>query len=143
MAGNEQRPVVILYEHALLGEGIATYLRVQLGVDTTAAWAHDHEAVKSALAPGPAVIIFESHAPFQQLDLALLAPHAVLIDVSTVITKGSIAPRGAGFAQILQTIRDSSSAVARPGDTHTAELRATESHTEVSPVAGTSATPAP
>ena len=73
------------------------------------------KAVKSALALGPAVVIFESSDPFQQFDLTTLAPHAVLIDVSTVITRGSVvAPCVAGLEQILQAVRDSSTVAGRP-----------------------------
>ena len=103
-----QRPVVILYEHALLGEGIAKYLRGQIGVVAKVESAHDPEAVSSALAMDPAVVIFESSYPFQEFDLTTLAPHAVLIDVSTVITRGSVlSPGVAGLEQILQAVRDS------------------------------------
>jgi DNA-binding NarL/FixJ family response regulator len=107
VASEAQHPVVILYKHALLGEGIATYLRVQAGVEATVASAQDREAVTSALALGPAVVIFESSDPFQQFDLATLAPGTVLIDVSTVITRGSVlSPGVAGLEQILQAVRD-------------------------------------
>jgi hypothetical protein len=110
-----QHPVVILYRHALLGEGIATYLRAHIGVEATVASARDPEAVTSALALGPAVVIFESSDPFQQFNLTALAPRAVLIDVSTVITRGSVVSPGvAGLEQILQAVRDSSSTVAGP-----------------------------
>jgi len=99
---------VILYEHALLGEGIAKYLRAQIGVVATIESAHDPEAVRSALALDPAVVIFESSYTFQEFDLTTLAPHAVLIDVSWVITRGSVlSPGAAGLEQILQAVRDS------------------------------------
>jgi len=54
VASEAQHPVVILYEHALLGEGIAKYLREQLGVEATVASALNLQAVTSALALGPA-----------------------------------------------------------------------------------------
>jgi hypothetical protein len=105
----QQRSVVILYEHALLGEGLATYLRAQIGVEATLSSTHDPEAVRSALALNPAVVIFESNDPFEPFDLGTLAPHAVLIDVSTVITRGSsVTPSVAGLEQILQAVRDDS-----------------------------------
>ena len=66
MASQARRPVVILYEHALLGEGIAKYLRAQTGVEATVAPSHHPEAVRLALALDPAVVIFESSHPFQQ-----------------------------------------------------------------------------
>ena len=108
MASGGQHPVVILYEHALLGEGIAKYLRAQLGVEATVVSAFDLQAVTSALALGPAVVIFELTEPLKQVDLTTLAPHAVLIDVSTVVTRGPApSPDKAGLERILQAVRDS------------------------------------
>ena len=99
---------MILYEHALLGEGIAKYLRAQVGVVAILESAHDPEAVRAALALDPAVVIFESSYPFQEFDLTTLAPHAVLLEVSTVTTRGSVlSPGAAGLEQILQAVRDS------------------------------------
>jgi DNA-binding NarL/FixJ family response regulator len=118
VAGEAHHTVVILYEHALLGEGIATYLRAQTGVQARLESANNAAAVRAALALGPEVVIFESNDPFTQFDLSTLVPHAVLIDVSTVITRGSVlAPCVAGLEQILQAVRDSSSNVAGPSDT--------------------------
>jgi DNA-binding NarL/FixJ family response regulator len=109
MGSQAERPVVILYEHALLGEGIAKYLRAQIGVEATVESAHHPDAVRAALALDPAVIIFESSYPYQRYDLTTLAPHAVLIDVSTVITRGSVlTPGAAGLEQILQAVRETS-----------------------------------
>jgi hypothetical protein len=109
-----QYHVVILYEHALLGEGIAKYLRTRAGVEATVASAYDATAVMSALALDPVVVIFELNDPLQQMGLAALAPHAVLIDVSTVITRGLGSSHCvAGLEQILQAVGDCST-VARP-----------------------------
>jgi hypothetical protein len=106
VASEAQRPVVILYEHALLGEGIGRYLLAQIGVEATVASALDLEAVTSALALGPAVVIFELSEPLQQVDLTTLAPHAVLIDVSTVVTRGSaVSPDATGLERILLAVR--------------------------------------
>jgi hypothetical protein len=108
VASEGQHPVVILYEHALLGEGIAKYLRAQLSVEATVASALDLQAVTSALALGPAVVIFELTEPLKQVDLTTLAPHAVLIDVSTVVTRGlALSPDAAGLQRILQAVRGS------------------------------------
>lgn len=108
MASEGQHPVVILYEHALLGEGIAKYLRAQLSVEATVASALDLQAVTSALALGPAVVIFELTEPLKQVDLTTLAPHADLIDVSTVVTRGlALSPDAAGLQRILQAVRGS------------------------------------
>jgi hypothetical protein len=105
VAGRAQHPVVILYEHALLAEGIAKYLRAQMGVESTVASAQDLQAVTSALALGPAVIIFELSEALQQIDLTALAPQATLIDVSNVVTRGSSpSPDAAGLDRILQAV---------------------------------------
>ena len=105
MASGGQHPVVILYEHALLGEGIAKYLRTELGVEATVASAINLQAVTSALALGPSVVIFELTEPLAQVDLTALAPHAVLIDVSTVVKPGpALHPDAAGLQRILQAV---------------------------------------
>jgi hypothetical protein len=106
MSGEAGGPVVILYEHALLGEGIARHVLAQCGVQATVAPAHDLEAVTSALASDPSVVIFELTEPLQQGDLATVAPHAVLIDVSGTVTRGpAIAPGLDGLERILEAVR--------------------------------------
>jgi hypothetical protein len=112
VASEAQRPVVILYEHALLGEGIGQYLLAQIGVEATVASALDLEAVTSSLALGPAVVIFELSEQLEQVDLTTLAPHAVLIDVSEVVTRGSaVSPDAAGLEKILLAVRAAVGAV--------------------------------
>ena len=114
MASEAQCHVVILYEHPLLGEGIAKYLRARAGVEATVACAGDSRAITSALAQDPAVVIFELSDQLRQVGLASLVPHAVLIDVSTVVTRGSVtSPGAAGLEQILQAVGHSAGA-ARP-----------------------------
>ena len=123
MTTRVQDCVVIVYEHALLGEGIAKYLRAQIGVEATLASTRDPEAVRSALACGPAVVIFESSDPFEKFDLTTLAPRAVLIDVSTVVSRGSVVtPSVAGLEQILQAVRDSRRCVPCPAETSTVDV---------------------
>lgn len=102
-------PAVMLYEHALLGEGIAKYLRSETGVQVMLAPVRDLEAVKAVLTLGPRVVIFERSEPLREIDLAKLAPHAVLIDVSTAVCRGPAVPRGAaGFERIIQAVRRAS-----------------------------------
>ena len=101
-----QYSVVILYQHALLGEGIAKLLHAQLGVEAMIALGDNPEAVTSALARGPAVVIFEMGDTLRQFDLTTLAPQAILIDVSTVVTRGPVVSSGvAGMERILQAVR--------------------------------------
>ncbi len=113
MSGDASGSVVILYEHALLGEGIARHVLAEIGVEPTVAPAHDLEAVTSALAFDPSVVIFELSQPLQQGDLAALAPHAVLIDVSSVVARGPAVPTSvAGLEKILQAVRSVTTTVA-------------------------------
>jgi hypothetical protein len=115
MSSEAQRSVVILYEHALLGEGIARHVLAQSGVEATVARAHDLEAVTAALAFDPAVVIFELSTPLQQGDLATLAPHAVLIDVSAAVGRGwTVSPPAAGLERILEAVRGVTSTVSPP-----------------------------
>jgi hypothetical protein len=99
--------VVILYEHVLLGEGIAKYLLAQIGVEATVASALDTQTITSALALAPGVVIFELTQSLRRVDLTTLAPRAVLIDVSTVVTRGPAHPPvAAGLQRILQVVRN-------------------------------------
>ena len=117
MASEEKHPVVILYKHALLGEGIAKYLRAQTGVEATIASGQDIEAVTSALALGATVVIFEQSDMLRQVDLTALAPNAVLIDVSTVVTRGLVVtPSAALLERILQVVRSSSGPLPLPSE---------------------------
>ncbi len=106
MVSKVQPLVVILYKHALLGEGIAEHLHAQLGVEAIIASEDDPEAVMSTLGLGPAVVIFEMGDTLRQFDLTTLAPQAVRIDVSTVVTRGPVVSSGvAGMERILQAVR--------------------------------------
>jgi hypothetical protein len=107
-----KQSVVILYEHALLGEGIAKYLRAHSGVEARVAEGRDLAAVTSALAFGPTVVIYELSEQLRRVDLTALAPQAVLIDVSTAVTRGhSVTPDAAGLEKLLQAVSGRAAAV--------------------------------
>ena len=117
VASEVQHHVVILYEHALLGEGIAKYLRAQTGVEATVVSGQDLQAVTSALAFGPTVVIFEQSDTLRQVDLVALAPQAVLIDVSTVVTRGPVVvPTADGLETILHAVTYSSGPLSLPSE---------------------------
>jgi hypothetical protein len=110
-----KQSVVILYEHALLGEGIAKYLRAHSGVEARVAEGRDLAAVMSALAFGPTVVIYELSEPLRRVDLTALAPQAVLIDVSTAVTRGhSVTPDAAGLEKILRAVSGPAAGVPQP-----------------------------
>ncbi len=79
----------ILYEHPLLGEGIAAHLRRALGIHAVLASASDPDAVLSTLALDPRVVIFERAGVLCEQELAALAPHAAFIDVSSAVCQGT------------------------------------------------------
>lgn len=110
-----KRSVVILYEHELLGAGIAKYLRVHSGIEATVAPGHDLAAVTSALAFDPTVVIYELGEQLRQVDLTALAPQAVLIDVSTVVTLGpSTPPDVTGLERLLRAVGGPINAIPLP-----------------------------
>ena len=103
MPVDQSHPVVLLYVHALLGEGIASYVTAETGVPVHAVSALDHDAVVSALADHPRVVIFERAAGVELADLTCQAPGAVLIDVSGAVTTGTPIPEQ-GQAPAVETI---------------------------------------
>lgn len=81
MQGNRHLSVVILYTHALLGEGLAKLLAAEPGLEIRIVPTSDVAAAEAALADRPDVVIFERHEPLQAIDLIRFAPDALLIDV--------------------------------------------------------------
>jgi hypothetical protein len=98
-------PIVILYEHPLLGEGIARYVATRAGVPVTVAAARDIDGIRAALACDPSVVIFELGARLHDVDLARLAPHAELIDVSDAMANHPATSSDARLDRILQAVR--------------------------------------
>jgi hypothetical protein len=110
-----QRLVVVLYEHPLLGEGIARILLVETDAEVAVAPAGDRCAVEAALARDPSVVIFERGRC--ELDRARLAPHAVLIDVSAAMSTGrDVSAAAADLEGIILAARGGDAAP-RPADT--------------------------
>jgi hypothetical protein len=109
MGGNEPS-VVIVYEHALLGEGIACEVRTRTGVLATVVSAHDEEALGRALAADPAIVIHELTGPLPQGHLADLFPRAVLVDVSTAVSRGWAASSAPRLESILQAVLEQTEA---------------------------------
>jgi hypothetical protein len=113
--GDLTSPVVLLYVHALLGEGIAAYVTSETGVPVRAVSALDRDAVSSALAGHPRVVIFERTAGVELADLTCQAPGAVLIDVSAAVTAGQPIPeqgQAPGVESIVHAV--SGAAMAHP-----------------------------
>jgi hypothetical protein len=98
-------PVVVLSVHSLLGHGIAHYLLGQTGVEVAVVDASVPADVVAALQTDPRVVIFERNDVVDALDLATLAPHAVLIDVTPVVSAGTPLPSQPDAPQV-ETIVD-------------------------------------
>jgi hypothetical protein len=90
--GDQNHPVVLLYVHPILGEGIAAYVTAETGVPVQAVSALDREAVSTALSAEPRVVIFERAAGVDLADLTCQAPGALLIDVSAAVMSGTPIP---------------------------------------------------
>ena len=86
-----KHPVVLLYVHPLLGQGIASHVQSETGVEVNAVSALDAVAVRAVLSGDPRVIIYERSPVVDALDLPSLAPHAVLIDVTDTVGRGPVA----------------------------------------------------
>lgn len=103
--------MVVLYEHSLLGEGIARLVLAETGVEVTVVRAGDLDAVRAALGSDPCVVVYELSRPLHDLDLAEFAPHAVFIDVTAAMSHGPVPPSVAlGIEPILAAVRGSSTA---------------------------------
>jgi hypothetical protein len=107
--------VAILYEHSLLGEGVARIVRAETGVEVAIAPARDRQAVEAILADDPGVVIFECCQGLCERELARLVPHAVLIDVSAAMSTGTAAPESTmKLDRIILAIRDGCGGGATP-----------------------------
>lgn len=104
MPERTQRLVVVLYEHPLLGEGIARFIVLaETGVEVVTARAGDRSAARGALARDPDVVICECARC--ELDVAGLAPHARVIDVSPSMSTGNVAPPTTCMETIIAAVR--------------------------------------
>ena len=86
-------PVVLLYVHPLLGQGLAEHVHLATGLDVLAISAADAVAVTTALELHPRVVIFERFPGLDEETLRHLVADAMLIDVSDAVPPaGSIIP---------------------------------------------------
>lgn len=74
--------ITVVYEHALLGEGIARLVRSATGAEVVAVPGDDARALAGALAAGPWVVLVERGPLLDELDLAVAAPAAAVIDLT-------------------------------------------------------------
>ncbi len=95
--------VLVVYQHELLGEGLAARLRA-LGVDTTTAGSHDLRAVIRALRRRPDVVVLETTDEQCLARVSRLSPTSRLVDVRTAVGRGYPA-EAMRFEVILEALR--------------------------------------
>lgn len=104
MSERVQRLVAVLYEHPLLGEGIARILLVETNAEVAVAAAGNGRAVEAVLARQPNVVIFEGSRC--ESDCKRLAPSAVLIDVSSAMSAAAqVSTAPADLGRIIMAAR--------------------------------------
>jgi hypothetical protein len=74
--------VVVLYAHALLGEGLERLLAAEGGLDVRAVDVSDETTLGDALASDPDVIVFEEGGRHEALELMRRTRCPLLIDVN-------------------------------------------------------------
>lgn len=79
----DDRPisVLILYAHALLGEGLADLLSAEPGLEVVAVGIDDSGSAERALETAPQVIIYERGDPDRAIKLLEFVPDALVIDI--------------------------------------------------------------
>jgi DNA-binding NarL/FixJ family response regulator len=74
--------VLVLYSHALLGQGLERLLAAEQGLDVHAVDVEDETAVAAALEATPDVIVFEEGGRLEALELMRRTACPLLIDVN-------------------------------------------------------------
>ena len=98
--------VAVVYEHALLGEGIARLVACATGANVYPVWGEDERALASTLASAPCVVIIERGLLLADLDLALATPSAVVIELSAAGASSDPVPgRAVGISEIIDIVR--------------------------------------
>lgn len=98
--------VVIVYENALLGEGISRYILTHTGIKPRLVPAQDSEGVESALASHPQVVILGLEEPSHRVDLEKLDPMSLVIDMRDGVEQDStIAPESVSMERIVRAVQ--------------------------------------
>ena len=80
--GSDRARVLILYSHALLGQGLERLLAAERGLDVHAVDVENESAVAAALETAPDVIVFEEGGRLEALELMRRTSCPLLIDVN-------------------------------------------------------------
>lgn len=113
--------VAVVYEHPLLGEGVARLVRAGTGADVVAVAGDDPPALAGVLAIGPWVVLVERGPLLDDLDLTDAAPAATVIDLP--LHRGARDPLRGKPPDIPDVIADVVAALARQSRARVARLR--------------------
>jgi len=102
---------VVVYEHPLLGEGVARLVRAATGVRVEAVPGDDPAALAALLAGVPRVVIVERGRQLDDLDLVEAAPRAVVIDLSGAGCGSPVPGRLNGSGEVIEAVRSALSPV--------------------------------
>lgn len=80
--GTDRARVLVLYSHALLGQGLERLLAAERGLDVRAVDVENDAAVATALETAPDVIVFEEGGRLEALELMRRTSCPLLIDVN-------------------------------------------------------------
>ncbi len=99
----KQAAVLVIFQHDLLGEGVAARLRA-VDVAATAVRSCDFAAMAAALAAGPDVIVVESTDTACLAYIRQVRPQAHIVDATTSVGRGCPA-EAVQFEAILEALK--------------------------------------
>ncbi|WP_347350780.1 hypothetical protein [Intrasporangium sp.] len=94
--------VLVVFRHALLGEGLAARLKA-LGIEVTSAEVQDSPTLVTALQDHPDVVVVECADDGCLERVARLSPESRVVDVSASVTRGYTGDT-VGFEAILSAL---------------------------------------
>lgn len=100
----QETSVLVIFEHSLLGEGLAARLSA-LGVHTVVAESCDSDLMVAALEAHPDVVVVECHNEGCLERIGRLSPRSRVVDASDVIGRG-YPTEAMRFEVILEALKD-------------------------------------
>lgn len=111
----QKNSIVVVYENALLGEGISRYILTHAGVRSRLVPALNREGIKSALASHPQVLILGLEDPFYRIDLETLDSRTMVIDIRDDAEHAPTIPsESVGMERIVRAVQSLKGRRARP-----------------------------
>lgn len=98
-----QTSVLVIFEHELLGEGLAARLRT-MGIRTLTVKSGDSDAIEGALVTHPELIVVECHNEGCLDRIQHLSPTSRVVDATTAVGRG-YPTEAMRFEVILEALR--------------------------------------